>query len=133
MHYYHGHKSALAEAVLRRVAADTRAATSAIWRDDRLTLAQKFLRMRDWIHAAYLRFNPGGKGGRPWGLLSRFSMEADVLDRPVRRLLRDTLERQERDIGHAVEQAIARGELRADAPAGTIALQVLSVMHATVR
>lgn len=130
VHYYYRNKSALAEAVLRRVAGDTVAATSAIWRGEG-TLAQKFVRMRDWIHASYLRFNPEGKGGRPWGLLSRFSMEADALTPEMRQTIRATLKKLEADVRFAAEAAIASGELVADAPVEGISLQILSVMHLT--
>lgn len=131
VHYYYRTKPALAEAVLRRVAAETLAATSAIWRDPDATLARKFVRMRDWIHRSYLQFNPDGRGGRPWGLLSRFSMDADALTPEMRQVIRATLRRQEGDIRHAVDGALARGEFRDRAPADGITLQILGVMHLT--
>lgn len=131
VHYYYRNKSALAEAVLRRVAAETLASTSGIWRDVDATLAEKFVEMRDWIFASYLRFNPDGKGGRPWGLLSRFSMEADALSTEMKQLIRSTLKKQEADVRHAVEAAIEARELRPDSPVDGITLQILSVMHLT--
>lgn len=131
VHYYYRTKPALAEAVLRRVAADTLAATARIWRDPEGSLADKFRRLRDWIHACYLQFNPDGRGGRPWGLLSRFSMEADALTPEMRQVLRATLKKQESDIRYAVDRAIERGELRPDAPADGITVQILGVMQLT--
>jgi AcrR family transcriptional regulator len=131
VHYYYRTKPALAEAVLKRVAANTLAVTSRIWREPGVTLAQKFARMRDWIHQSYLEFNPDGKGGRPWGLLSRFSMESDALNPEMRQVIRATLKKQEADIRLAVDLAVQRGEFRKDAPADGIALQVLSVIHLT--
>ncbi len=131
VHYYYRNKSALAEAVLRRVAADTLAATSGIWRDPQVTLLDKFVRMRDWIHGSYLQFNPDGKGGRPWGLLSRFSMDADALSSEMKQVIRTTLKKQEADIRFAVDLAIQREEFGRDAPADGIALQILSVIHLT--
>lgn len=131
VHYYYRNKSDLAEAVLRRVARDTLAATAAIWRDADATLAAKFLRMRDWIHASYLQFNPDGKGGRPWGLLSRFSMEADALTTEMRQLIRATLKRLEADVKTAVAAARASGELATDVPVEGVVLQIMSVMYQT--
>lgn len=131
IHYYFRTKLGLAEAVLKRVAAETVSVTSRIWRDPDSSLVEKVLRMRDWIHGSYLQFNPDGKGARPWGLLSRFSMDADALTPEMRKLIRATLKRQENDIRYAIDLAIRLGEFRADAPADGIALQVLSVIHLT--
>lgn len=131
VHYYYRNKSALAEAVLRRVAAQTLATTSRIWRDPDNTLLQKFVHMRDWVYDSYLQYNPDGKSGRPWGLLSRFSMDADALTSEMRQVIRETLRKQESDILHAVHQARNKGEFRQDAPVEGIGLQILSVIHMT--
>lgn len=131
VHYYYRTKAALAEAVLRRVASETLAATGAIWLDERTSLAEKFVAMRDWTYQSYLKFNPDGKGGRPWGLLSRFSMEADALTPSMRQTIRSTLRKLEDAIRKAVTESLARGELAADAPVEGITLQVTSVMFLT--
>ncbi len=131
VHYYYRTKAALAEAVLARVAQQTVAATGEILRDPADTLARKFVRMRDWIHASYLQFNPGGTGGRPWGLLSRFSMDADALTPAMKTLIRNTLARLEADVRTAVEQAVRSGELAHSSPVDGIALQIMGVMHQT--
>ncbi len=130
VHYYYRTKPALAEAVLRRVATGTTEVTQRIWRGEG-TLADKLVRMRNWIYTSYLRFNPDGKGGRPWGLLSRFSMDADALTPEMKALIRSTLKRLETDVRFAVDAAIASGELAKDSPPEGITLQILSVMHLT--
>lgn len=131
VHYYYRTKDALAEAVLRRVARETLDATGAIWKDRDASLVEKFIRMRDWTWQCYLRFNPDGKGGRPWGLLSRFSMEADALTAEMRQLIRATLARMEDEIRAAVLMAVERKELGADAPVAGLVLQIMSVMAQT--
>ena len=131
VHYYYRNKSALAEAVLRRVAADTVASTTRIWRDGATSLVAKFVLMRDWIYQSYLHFNPDGKGGRPWGLLSRFSMEADALTPEMKQVIRATLKKLEADVRYAVESAVKAKELGPESPVDGIALQILSVMHLT--
>ncbi len=131
VHYYYRTKAALATAVLKRVAKETLQATEGIWTDRTHTLAEKFVRMRDWAFDSYLRFNPEGKGGRPWGLLSRFSMEADALTPEMRQNIRATLRRLEDSIRVAVETAIANRELVRDAPVDGITLQISSVMYQT--
>ena len=131
VHYYYRTKAALATAVLKRVAKETLQATEGIWTDHDTTLAEKFVRMRDWTFDAYLRFNPDGKGGRPWGLLSRFSMEADALTPEMRQNVRATLRKLEDSIRAAVELSIANRELAQDAPVEGITLQISSVMYLT--
>lgn len=131
VHYYYRTKPSLAQAVLKRAASETLAATQAIWSGEGLTLLDKFVHMRDWIYRAYLRYNPDGKGGRPWGLLSRFSMDADALGSDMRQMIRATLKQLEDDVRAAVETAIAHAELQPDAPLEGITLQIISVMYQT--
>ena len=131
VHYYYRTKAALADAVLRRVAKETLRATDAIWTDSGTNLVAKFVRMRDWTYASYLLFNPNGKGGRPWGLLSRFSMEADALTPEMRQTIRTTLRKLEDEIRAAVEMAICSGELGKDTPVEGVTLQISSVMYLT--
>lgn len=131
VHYYYRTKPALAEAVLKRAAGETLKATEAIWDAKGLTLLDKFVRMRDWIYRAYLRYNPDGKGGRPWGLLSRFSMDADSLSSEMRQMIRAMLKKLEGDVRAAVTTAIAQSELQADTPLEGITLQIMSVMYQT--
>ena len=131
VHYHFRTKAALAEAVLRRVARDTLRNTGTIWTGADASLLQKFVRMRDWTHQSYLQFNPDGSGGRPWGLLSRFSMEADALTPGMRKTIRSTLQQLEEDIRTAVRQAVAAGELEKQAPVEGITLQIASVMYLT--
>ncbi len=131
VHYYYRTKAALAEAVLKRVAKETLRATESIWTHRGTGLAEKFVRMRDWTFDSYLRFNPDGKGGRPWGLLSRFSMEADALTPEMRQTIRATLRKLEDSIRAAVEMSIANRELAQGAPVEGITLQISSVMYLT--
>ena len=131
VHYYYRTKAALATAVLKRVAKETLQSTERIWADRASTLTEKFVRMRDWTFDSYLRFNPEGKGGRPWGLLSRFSMEADALTPEIRQDIRATLLKLEDSIRGAVEMSVANRELAQDAPVEAITLQISSVMYMT--
>ncbi len=131
VHYYYRTKAALATAVLKRVAKETLRETEGIWTARATTLVEKFVRMRDWTFESYLRFNPEGKGGLPWGLLSRFSMEADALTPEMRQNIRATLRRLEDSIRIAVETSIANRELVRDAPVDGITLQISSVMYQT--
>ena len=127
---YYRTKAALAEAVLKRVARETLDSATAIWGAD-ATLLEKFVRMRDWTWQSYLRFNPEGRGGRPWGLLARFSNEADALTPEMRQIIRATLNKLAEEIRGAVRAALAARELAEDTPVDGVALQIMSVMHLT--
>ena len=131
IHYYYRTKPVLAEAVLQRVAEETIEAMNRVWADREPSLLEKFVRMRGWAYDQYLMFNPGGKGGRLWGLLARFSMDADSLTAGMRRLLRSTLGRIEEHIASGVQATLDRGELRPDAPVAGITLQISSLVSAT--
>ena len=131
VHYYFRTKAALADAVLRRVVKQTLRATEAIWTDENTSLLEKFIRMRDWTFESYLQFNPSGKGGRPWGLLSRFSMEADALTPEMRQTIRTTLRKLEDALRTAVDLAVRHGELGKDTPVEGVTVQISSVMYLT--
>lgn len=131
IHYYYRTKAVLAEAVLRRVAEATLGAMKNIWTDPTTSLFDKFTGTRDWIYGQYLLFNPGGKGGRPWGLLSRFTLEADALTPAMRRLIGSSVDKLESHIATGVRAAVQSGELARDAPEAGITLQIASVMSVT--
>jgi AcrR family transcriptional regulator len=131
IHYYYRTKAVLAEAVLRRVADATLGAMKSIWADPSTTLFAKFVATRDWIHGQYLRSNPGGKGGKPWGLLSRFTSDAEALTLPMRRVIRASVDKLEEHIATGVAASVAHGYLAADAPQDGITLQIASLMSVT--
>lgn len=135
IHYYFRVKSQLAEAVLRQVADATLQSMQKIWLDPSSTLFEKLIGTRDWMYEHYLQFNPGGKGGHSWGLLARFTMDADVLSLPMKRLMRSTLRGLEDYISTGVRLAMESGELATDAPQAGITLQLSSLIsvsgHAT--
>ena len=131
IHYYFRTKDMLAESVLRRVAESTRHAMSGVWTDPATTLFEKFVGTRDWIHSQYLLSNPGGKGGKPWGLLWRFAMDSDALNLSMKRLLRSSFDRLEADIARGVHTAVESGELAAGAPEIGITLQIGCLMSST--
>lgn len=133
IHYYYRTKAVLAEAVLRRVAEATIGAMQSIWVDPQTRLLDKFIGTRDWIYRQYLLFNPGGKGGRLWGLLSRFTLEADALTPAMRRVIRSSVDKLEDHIATGVRLAVETGELVDDAPQAGITLQIASVMSVTGR
>lgn len=131
VHYYFRTKDQLAHAVLQRVARETLVATGALWSQPDTSLLQRIEAIRDWTYGWYLRFNPKGVTGRPWGLLTRFSMEADALTPEMRQTMRATLQELEDQIRRAVAQAVASGEFAPDTPVDGLTLQLSSVLFQT--
>lgn len=131
IHYYFRTKPVLANAVLSSVAKETLAAMEGVWAAPGMSLFDKFVAMRGWAHEQYLQFNPGGKGGRLWGLLARFSMDADSLTDEMRRLIRATLRKIEEHITAGIQSTVDSGELRSGAPVDGITLQIASLISAT--
>lgn len=136
IHYYFRTKDLLAEAVLRRVAGTTLATLGEIWRRDDASLFDKLVQTRDWIYGQYLHFNPDGRSGRPWGLIGRFTVDAESLSAEARRVIRSTMEQIDRHLEAGVRIAIARRELISEAPVDGLALQLsalISVTHQLTR
>jgi len=136
IHYYFRTKDLLAEAVLRRVAEATLTTLGEIWRNDASSIFDKLIRTRDWIYTQYLQFNPDGRSGRPWGLIGRFTVDAESLSTPARRLIRTTMEQIDRHLEAGVRIAILRRELVADTPVDGLTLQLsalISVTHQLTR
>lgn len=128
IHYYYRSKAILAEAVLRSVAAVTLDAMKNIWAEPATDLFDKFVHTRDWIYSQYLMSNPQGSGGRPWGLLSRFTADAEEMTAPMRRIIRSSVAKLEEHVAAGIELEAARGALAADASKDGIALQIGSLL-----
>ena len=131
IHYYYRTKSVLAEAVLRRVAEATLESMQKIWVNPDTSLLDKFIGTRAWMYEQYLQFNPDGKGGHLWGLLGRFTLDADSLTSDMRRLIRGSLRTLENHIATGIEMVVRSGELVKDAPQDGITLQITSLMAVT--
>jgi TetR/AcrR family transcriptional repressor of nem operon len=128
IHYYYRSKAILAEAVLRRVSEAMLEAMRRIWTNRATRLLDKFVETRDWIHGQYLLSNPQGRGGQPWGLLSRFTADAEALTLTMRRLIRSSVGKLEEYIDTGVAAEAERGGLVDGAPRDGIALQIASLL-----
>lgn len=128
VHYHFGTKAKLAEEVLRDFAERGIRESRAIWGDPDRTLFDKFVQARDRMYRRFVLFNPGGTMQHPTGLVSRFSMDAETISPDLRQLVRETHDALDACVSDAVRIAIERGELRADAPAHIIMLQISSIL-----
>ena len=128
VHYHFGTKAKLAEEVLRDFAESGIRENRMIWCSRDHTLFQKFVQARDRMYYRFVLFNPNGTMQHPTGLVSRFSMDAETISPELRKLVVDTQDELDRCVSNAVQIAMERGELRADAPAHRIMLQISSIL-----
>lgn len=133
IHYYFRTKEDLAEYVLANYCQDTLEHYRTVWKDEALGLTDKCLAIRDWIYRRYVKYNPGGRGGKVWGLLTRFSIDADQLSPNIKILIRETEGQIEALVREGVEIAVRKGELRADAPVHEISIQIATLLQLSMQ
>jgi AcrR family transcriptional regulator len=128
IHYHFGTKMKLIEEVVRDYVGSTLEELETIWRNPDYTYHEKARRMMEFNRARYAKYNPAGKTGRSWSLISRMRLEAEQVTPATRKALRTFTETIETFIEDAVEEAVARGELVPTAPAQDIAVQLIAIV-----
>lgn len=128
IHYHFGGKERLAEEVLRDFSELGIQQNKLIWMDPDKSLFEKFVAARNRMYKRFLMFNPSGKMQHPTGLVSRFSMDAETIGPRLREIVRDTQEQLDQCVEEAVQIAISRKELVADAPVKLLMLQISSIL-----
>lgn len=116
IHYHFGPKARLVAAVMHDYIEQVGGRFRDIWTAAGPGLAAKVEASVAFNREAFTRLNPSGDEGNSWSLITRLSAEGEALDD----LMRERIVAFRRDI-HAsaiqgMEQAVASGELRADAP-----------------
>lgn len=129
IHYHFKTKALLAEEVLEEYARMNLDHSRAIWLDPKVTLAEKFDASLAFSRQRYLKYNPSGKGDRPWSLFARIYQESDLMTPAMASTLRNAAQEQQTYFKVAVEIAVVRGELVADTPAAEIALQLVGLVN----
>jgi AcrR family transcriptional regulator len=129
IHYHFGNKQNLVEEVLDDYIGATLTALREIWAMPGLTLIQRIERTAEHSRSRYLKYNPTGKTGRPWSLVTRLRQDAGSLTPKSRQ----ALQRYGRDLNaivvDAVHVAIANGEFVQWMPADDVALQIVSIAN----
>jgi AcrR family transcriptional regulator len=133
VHYYFKTKDALAEVVLTDYCTQTIDLYADVWRDAETTLVEKCLATRDWIYQRYITYNPAGHGGKVWGLLTRFSIDADLLPPGIKTRIKDTESQIESLVREGVSIALRTGELEAGAPGYEIGVQISTLMQLSMQ
>lgn len=129
IHYHFGTKENLVEEVIEEYLSGTLDELRLIWLDERLPYREKAERTMEFNRRRYLRFNSDStQGGRPWSLISRMRLEADLLTERGTAALRQFSVAMDAWVNDAVVLAQKKGELSPDAPTKDIAVQLIAIV-----
>lgn len=128
IHYHFGTKKNLIDEVIQDYVDGTVSEVKAIWGMPDIPYVERVRRMMEFNRRRYQRFNPPGKDGRPWSIISRMRLESDVLSKKSKETLHSFSRTAEGYIKAALADAIARGEISGDAPARDILVQIVAIM-----
>lgn len=116
IHYHFGPKARLVATVMHDYIEQVGGRYRGIWTREGAGLAAKVEASIAFNREAFTRLNPQGNEGNSWSLITRLSAEGEALDE----VMRERIVAFRRDIQASavtgMEQAVAEGELRAEAP-----------------
>jgi AcrR family transcriptional regulator len=116
IHYHFGPKTRLVATVMHDYIKQVGGRFGGIWTSVDMGLSAKVEATVAFNREAFARLNPHGDEGNSWSLITRLSAEGEALDD----LMRERILAFRRDIQASavtgMEQAIAAGELRPEAP-----------------
>lgn len=116
IHYHFGPKARLVATVMHDYVEQVGGRYRGIWTAAGAGLARKVEATVTFNREAFTRLNPKGDEGNSWSLITRLSAEGEALDD----LMRERILAFRRDIQASaivgLEQAVAEGELRPQAP-----------------
>lgn len=129
IHYHFGSKQNLVEEVLDDYIRTTLEELRSIWTSPGSTLIQRMERTAGHSRQRYLKYNPSGKTGRPWSLVTRLRQDVASLTPKSR----NALQRYSRDLNAIVLagvcEAMANGEFAPWMPADDVALHIVSIAN----
>ncbi len=128
IHYHFGTKDKLVEEVIDGYVEATLILFAEIWQAPTLSFREKVQRMMAFNRERYERYNPSGKSGRSWSLITRMRLEVDQVSDQARQTLAHFTRTIEGYIDGAVRSALESGELVPDAPANDIAVQLIAIV-----
>lgn len=128
IHYHFGTKENLVEEVIEEYLVGTLDEMGAIWKAQDVSFRDKAVRTMEFNRRRYLNFNTEDGGARPWSLISRMRLEADLLTDRGRAALKRFSRAIDEWITDAVLLAQRRGEISPEAPAKDIAVQLIAIV-----
>jgi TetR/AcrR family transcriptional repressor of nem operon len=129
VHYHFGTKHKLVEEVIEDYMREAMDGMRGIWSDERASLEDKIRNTMEFNRTRYRKFNQRGTGAKPWSLITRMRLERDLLTARTNARMRDFVADLGTLVTTAIELAKDKGELRPDAPADDIALQLVFIIN----
>jgi AcrR family transcriptional regulator len=111
IHYHFGNKQAMVDEVLDDYIQATLSALRTVWSVEGSTFADQVDAMIGYSRARFLHFNPAGKEGQNWSLISRLRQDADLLGPKGQKMLGHFGAELSALFAEALASAGQRGEL----------------------
>lgn len=120
IHHHFGSKRKLMAELIDGFVSDAEARIARHWTRPGTPFFDRITAQTEDLHRFYLRFNPAPGDRNVWSPLSRLRLDLPVLGEQAAGALERVNRQYQVTIRQAVDQAIAAGELSADAPAEDI-------------
>ena len=122
LHYHFGSKDKLIEEVLADYATVTLEFYRSTFTTPQISLREKMVRIRDFLHERYKRFNPDSSTSHPWSLSARLRSDWEALSPEMRVIMRNFSAQNDMSVRIGIALAVSSGELREDTPQEDVAL-----------
>jgi AcrR family transcriptional regulator len=129
IHYHFGDKQRLVEEVLKDYIESTLAQLREIWAKPDTSLLEKIAATAEHSRKRYLKYNPTGRTGRPWSLITRMRQDSDALTDRSSAALQQYGQDLYGILAGAIEGAKARNEFVDWMPVEDVALQLVSIAN----
>lgn len=129
LHYHFGNKAELIAEIFRETFESVTALNNEIWLTPGRTLDERIHLTQEDARKRFYEFNRDRRGSTPWSLSARARADDSLLTPELLRGMADMSRQFEAGVAHAVQEAIAAGELRPDTPARAIVLLITPIWH----
>ena len=116
IHHHFGNKRQLMEELIEDIASNAQARIERYWMAGDLTFAKRLAMQLDDLQSYYQKFNKTDEDRHVWSPISRLRHDLPLLGAEAVRALERVNRKYDICLRHAVMQAIASGELRAETP-----------------
>ncbi|UFN46909.1 TetR/AcrR family transcriptional regulator [Roseomonas sp. OT10] len=120
IHHHFGSKQRLMEELIEGFATDAEARIAQLWAGGEARFADRLTRQVEDLRRFHRRFNPRPEDRNVWSPIARLRLDLPVLGAPAAAALERVDRAYDRDLRHAVGQAVAAGELRLSTPVGDV-------------
>lgn len=121
IHHHFGNKHRLMADLMDGFAADAERRIAHHWTQPGMSFADRMRAQCADLRAFYERFNPEPHARNVWSPISRLRLDLPVLGEPAIAALERVNRAYDKSLRHAVAEAVAAGEFRADIAAGDVA------------